>query len=99
MRGLSRGVRWLLRRHHPVVDTPFAFEQGGDHGTPVRPRRAAHQRRREGQRVLPEALQWKVQDVPMPGGNTYTMIDVGGAPGRHHEESQPGAPSFWLACT
>jgi uncharacterized protein len=45
-------------------------------------------------------FEWKLQDVPLPGGNTYTMIDVGGGTGGGIMKSpQPGAPSFWLACT
>ena len=41
---------------------------------------------------------WKLQDVPMPGGETYTMIDVGGGTGGGILKSkQPGTPSFWLA--
>jgi len=41
---------------------------------------------------------WKLQDVPMPGGETYTMIDVGGGTGGGIMKSkQPGTPSFWLA--
>jgi uncharacterized protein len=41
---------------------------------------------------------WKLQDVPMPGGDTYTMIDVGGGTGGGMlKTKQPGTPSFWLA--
>src|SRR3982074_1532984 len=40
---------------------------------------------------------WKLQDVPMPGG-TYTMIDVGGGTGGGMMRNPiPGAPSHWLA--
>jgi predicted enzyme related to lactoylglutathione lyase len=40
---------------------------------------------------------WKLTDVPMPGGGTYTMIDVGGGTGGGMLASQvPGAPSAWL---
>jgi predicted enzyme related to lactoylglutathione lyase len=43
-------------------------------------------------------FEWKLQDVPMPGGDTYTMIDVGGGTGGGIMKSkQPGTPSFWLA--
>jgi uncharacterized protein len=41
---------------------------------------------------------WKLQDVPMPGGGTYTMIDVGGGTGGGMMTSpMPGAPPQWLA--
>ncbi len=41
---------------------------------------------------------WKLQDVPMPGGGAYTMIDVGGGTGGGMMRNPvPGAPSHWLA--
>jgi hypothetical protein len=41
---------------------------------------------------------WKLQDVPMAGGMTYTMIDVGGGTGGGMMVNPvPGAPSHWLA--
>ena len=41
---------------------------------------------------------WKLQDVPMPGGPTYTMIDVGGGTGGGMMSNPiPGAPSHWLS--
>ena len=41
---------------------------------------------------------WKLQDMPMPGGGTYTMIDVGGGTGGGMMKSpMPGAPPQWLA--
>ena len=43
-------------------------------------------------------FEWKLQDVPMPGGDTYTLIDVGGGTGGGMLTSkQPGMPSFWMA--
>ena len=40
---------------------------------------------------------WKLQDVPMPGG-TYTMIDVGGGTGGGMMVNQaPGTSSHWVA--
>ena len=43
-------------------------------------------------------FEWKLQDVPMPGNDTYTMIDVGGGTGGGMLKSkQPGTPPFWLA--
>ncbi len=40
---------------------------------------------------------WKMQDVPMPGG-TYTLIEVGdGTGGGLMKHPIPGAPSEWLA--
>lgn len=40
---------------------------------------------------------WKLQDMPMPGGE-YTMIAVGeGTGGGLMKSPVPGAPSFWLA--
>lgn len=39
---------------------------------------------------------WKLQDIPMPGGS-YTMIDVGeGTGGGMMAHPMPGAPSAWL---
>src|SRR5258708_17881691 len=36
---------------------------------------------------------WKLQDMPMPGGGSYTMIDVGGGTGRGMMVNQaPGTP-------
>jgi len=41
---------------------------------------------------------WKLQDVPMPGNSTYTMIDVGGGTGGGMTPNPaPGTPSHWLA--
>ena len=40
---------------------------------------------------------WKLQDVPMPGGGTYT-IDVGNGTGGGMMVNQaPGTPPHWLA--
>jgi hypothetical protein len=40
---------------------------------------------------------WKLEDVPMPGGS-YTMIKVGeGTGGGLMKHPVPGAPSAWLA--
>jgi len=41
---------------------------------------------------------WKLQDLPMPGGGTYTMIDVGGGTGGGMMTAQPpGSPPRWQA--
>lgn len=41
---------------------------------------------------------WKLEDVPMAGGETYTMIGVGeGTGGGMMKQPVPGAPSTWLA--
>ena len=41
---------------------------------------------------------WKLDDVDMGGGMTYTMIGVGeGTGGGMMQHPVPGAPSFWLA--
>jgi predicted enzyme related to lactoylglutathione lyase len=42
---------------------------------------------------------WKLQDVPMPGGNgSYTMIDVGGGTGGGmYTQCDASVPSSWLA--
>jgi predicted enzyme related to lactoylglutathione lyase len=41
---------------------------------------------------------WKLQDVPMPGNGSYTMIDVGGGTGGGMMAAQrSGQPSHWLA--
>jgi uncharacterized protein len=39
---------------------------------------------------------WKLQDMPMPGGGLYTMIDVGGGTGGGMM-AMPGMPPQWLA--
>ncbi len=40
---------------------------------------------------------WKMEDVPMPGGS-YTMIKVGeGTGGGLLKHPMPGAPSAWIA--
>jgi predicted enzyme related to lactoylglutathione lyase len=44
-----------------------------------------------------QLFNWKLDDVPMPGG-TYTMIDVGeGTGGGMTKQQVSGAPSIWLA--
>jgi predicted enzyme related to lactoylglutathione lyase len=41
---------------------------------------------------------WKLDDVPMPGGGTYTMINVGSGTGGGMTVNQaPGTPPHWLA--
>jgi predicted enzyme related to lactoylglutathione lyase len=41
---------------------------------------------------------WKLEDVPMGDGTTYTMIGVGeGTAGGILKNPMPGAPSMWLA--
>jgi len=41
---------------------------------------------------------WKLQDMPMPGGGTYTMINVDSGTGGGMTTAQaPGAPPHWLA--
>jgi predicted enzyme related to lactoylglutathione lyase len=41
---------------------------------------------------------WKLEDVPMGPGDTYTMIKVGeGTGGGMMKQPIPGAPSAWLA--
>jgi hypothetical protein len=41
---------------------------------------------------------WKLEDTPMGGGHTYTLIDVGqGTGGGMMKHPMPGAPSMWLA--
>jgi predicted enzyme related to lactoylglutathione lyase len=41
---------------------------------------------------------WKLQDMPMPGGGTYTMINVGtGTGGGMMTHQAPGMPPHWLA--
>jgi predicted enzyme related to lactoylglutathione lyase len=38
---------------------------------------------------------WKLKDVPMGGGMTYTMVDVGNGTGGGMFE-MPGAPTAWI---
>ena len=41
---------------------------------------------------------WKLEDVPMGDGTTYTMIGVGeGTGGGMMKNPMPNAPSIWLA--
>lgn len=41
---------------------------------------------------------WKLQDMPMQGGGSYTMIDVGGGTGGGMAASpNPDAPPNWAA--
>lgn len=41
---------------------------------------------------------WRLQDMPMPGGGSYTMISVGaGTGGGMMNNPDPGVPPHWLA--
>jgi uncharacterized protein len=41
---------------------------------------------------------WKLEDMPMPGGGTYTMIQVGEGTGGGMMSAQPsGSPPRWQA--
>jgi uncharacterized protein len=41
---------------------------------------------------------WKLEDTPMPGGGSYTMINVGnGTGGGMMTSPTPGVPPHWLA--
>jgi predicted enzyme related to lactoylglutathione lyase len=41
---------------------------------------------------------WKLEDFPMGGGDTYTIVNVGeGTGGGMMKHPVPGAPSAWLA--
>ena len=41
---------------------------------------------------------WKLQDMPMPDGSSYTMINVGeGTGGGMMSTPAPGVPPHWLA--
>ena len=41
---------------------------------------------------------WKLEDAPMPGGGSYTLIQVGnGTGGGMMTSPTPGAPPHWLA--
>lgn len=46
-----------------------------------------------------ELFNWKLEDIPMPDGSTYSLIDVGGegTGGGMMQHPMPGAPSMWLA--
>lgn len=41
---------------------------------------------------------WKLDDTPMPGGGSYTMVNVGnGTGGGMMTSPAPGTPPHWLA--
>jgi hypothetical protein len=40
---------------------------------------------------------WKLEDAPVPGFGTYTMIGVGEGTGGGMMAGPPGAPSQWVA--
>jgi predicted enzyme related to lactoylglutathione lyase len=41
---------------------------------------------------------WNLRDMPMPGGGSYTMIDVGtGTGGGMMTNPAPGTPPHWMA--
>jgi len=41
---------------------------------------------------------WKLQDAPMPGGGSYTLIEVGtGTGGGMTVNQAPGVPPHWMA--
>ncbi len=45
-----------------------------------------------------QLFDWKLEDVPMADGTTYTMIGVGeGTAGGMLKNPVPGEPSMWLA--
>ena len=45
-----------------------------------------------------ELFDWKLQDLPMPEGSSYTMINVGeGTGGGMMTSPAPGIPPHWLA--
>jgi uncharacterized protein len=44
-----------------------------------------------------ELFDWKLEDMPMQDGGTYTVIKVGeGTGGGMMKHPMPGAPSIWL---
>src|SRR5262249_18229982 len=45
-----------------------------------------------------QLFKWKLEDMKMPNGQTYTMINVGeGTGGGMMKNMAPGQPSHWLA--
>ena len=45
-----------------------------------------------------QLFKWDLEDVPMPGGSSYTMIKPGkGTGGGILKHPMPGEPSVWLA--
>ena len=94
----------LLLFSQPLLD-PAANCLGGRTawGWWVRWSVAAHllgqqERQQRGAGVLLEAVRLELQDMPMPGGGTYTMIEVGtGTGGSMTINQAPGTPSHWMA--
>jgi hypothetical protein len=52
----------------------------------------------QAKRFYQSLFDWKLDDVDMGGGMTYTMVQVGeGTGGGMMKQMVPGAPSAWLA--
>ena len=51
----------------------------------------------DSKRFYSSLFDWKLEDVPMGGGMTYTMIKVGeGTGGGMMKHPMPGQPSVWV---
>ena len=49
-------------------------------------------------KFYPSLLGWKLEDMPMPEGGTYTMVNVGeGVGGGMMKNPDPKVPPHWLA--
>jgi predicted enzyme related to lactoylglutathione lyase len=54
---------------------------------------------RKAQGFLAEVFHWKTQDMPIPGGGTYTMITLDGTPIGGYRPTAAGAPTHahWIS--
>jgi predicted enzyme related to lactoylglutathione lyase len=67
------------------------------HGQSFRSHRTRHHRSCQGKEFYGSLFDWKLEDMDMGGGATYTGIRVGeGTGGGMMKHPMPGAPSLWI---